>query len=215
MDEAALVAFARARLTPLLGNVPEGRFFLAGGAFKSLLHGRAPRDLDLWPATDADRSRLSAQLERRGAVRQGDNPPFQTTYTLRGQVIELAYDTSAATLEERLGRFDLALSAVGVEHRDGIWRAAIHPAARVAVRRREVLLLKPLVNWRYALATLERLRRYAVELGYALPPGEEAAVWEVYGAHPRDERLAMIARYLRICPGDARILREAWRRVDD
>ena len=81
--------------------------------------------------------------------------------------MEVPDKTEPAELEDRLARFDLALSAVGVEHAaDGGWRAVIHPLALESVLRREMLLLKPLVNWKYALATLERMRRYAAELGF-------------------------------------------------
>ncbi|MET0396735.1 MAG: hypothetical protein ABW277_07925 [Longimicrobiaceae bacterium] len=213
MDEAALVCFARSCLAPVLGAEPEGWFFLAGGAFKSLLHGRPPRDLDLWPATPGDRELLAAQLVRRGGCTQRDNPPFQTSYTHADRLVELAHDTSAAGLEDRLGRFDLALSAIGVEHRAGAWRGAIHPLALESIRRREVLLLTPLVNWKYALATLERLRRYAAELGFGVPPGEVEVVWEVFAAQSREEQYAMIGRYLRVSPGDEGILGEARSRM--
>lgn len=209
LNEQSLVDFAQACLGPVLGEAPEGWFFLAGGAFKSLLHGGRPRDLDVWPATQADRTTLRERLEDRGARLQQDNPPFQTTYTLAGQVIELPYDTSPASLEERLARFDLALSAVGVEHRHGTWRAVVHPLALESIRRREVLLLKPLSNWKYALATLERMRRYAAELGYALPDSETRAVWSVFDAQHREEQEAMLERYLRVAGGDPRVLEEA------
>ena len=209
MDEAAVIRFARACLAPVLGEEPVGWFFLAGGAFKSLLHGRPPRDLDLWPATREDREKLAAELVRRGGRAQRDNPPYQTSYIREGQSIELAYDISAASLEDRLGRSDLALSAIGVEHREGAWRGALHPLALESIRRRKVLLLKPLLNWKYALATLERLHRYAAELGFGIPPEEEEAVWTVFAAQSREEQNAMIARYLRVSPGDGRILSEA------
>jgi hypothetical protein len=209
MNEQSLLDFARACLGPVLGEVPKGWFFLAGGAFKSLLHGGPPRDLDVWPATAGDRTALLGQLADRGARLQHDKPPFQTTYTLAGHVIELPYDTSPTSLEERLARFDLALSAVGVEHRHGTWRAVVHPLALESIRRREVLLLKPLINWKYALATLERTRRYAAELGYTVPDSETRAVWSVFDAQPRQEQEAMLARYLRVAGGDPRVLEEA------
>jgi hypothetical protein len=209
MDEAALVRFARSRLAPVLGEEPAGSFFLAGGAFKSLLHGRPPRDLDVWPATPGDRELLAAQLVRRGAQPGRDNPPYQTSYTQAGQLVELAYDASAARLEDRLGRCDLALSAVGVEHRAGRWRASIHPLATESIRRREVLLLMPLVNWKYALATLERLHRHAAELRFGIPAEAESAIWKLFSAQRPLEQNAMIARYLRVSSGDQRILDEA------
>ncbi|HEX8673454.1 MAG TPA: hypothetical protein VF710_16275 [Longimicrobium sp.] len=213
MDEAALVRFARSCLAPVLGDEPAGWFYLAGGAFKTLLHRRPPRDLDLWPATRSDGELLVSQLLRRGAKAVRDNPPYQTAFTLAGRLIEVAHDTSAASLKDRLGQFDLALSAIGVEHRDGVWRGAIHPQAIESVRRREVLLLTPLVNWKYALATLERVRRYAAELAFRVPGEAEQAIWEVFADQSPEQQHAMIARYLRVSVGDERILEEARRRM--
>ncbi len=146
---------------------------------------------------------------QRGARLQSDNPPFQTTYTCSGYCVELPYDTTPTSLEERLARFDLALSAIGVEHRQGTWRAVIHPLALESIRRCEVLLLKPLVNWKYALATLERMRRYAKELGYTVPPSEEGEVWNMFRAQLPHERRAMVERYLRVGMCDPRIQEEA------
>lgn len=213
MDEAALVRFAKARLEPVLGPSPGGWFFLAGGAFKTLLHGRPPRDLDLWPATAADRESLVSGLVQGGARLERDNPPYQTSYTHRNQVIEVAHDTSTTSLELCLARFDLALSAVGVEHREGAWRGVLHPLAAESTRRREVLLIQPLVNWKYALATLARLRRYAAELAFRVPPEEEQAVWSVFDAQSREEQAAMIARALRVAPGVGEIVAEARKRM--
>lgn len=210
MDEATLVRFARTCLEPLLDEAPAGTFFLAGGAFKSLLHGRPPRDLDLWPASQSERKRLGAQLVGRGAALHRENPPFHTAYLLAGQLIELAHDCSAGTLESRLAQFDLGLSAIGVEYREGMWRGAVHPDALSSVRRREVLLLKPLANWKYALATLERMRRYASELGFHSPHSEERAIWDVFDGQSREEQRSMIARYLLVSRGDTQqILHEA------
>lgn len=208
-SEAAVVDFARRCLAPLLGAEPAPRFFLAGGAFKSMLHGRAPRDLDLWPATVPDRQALAARLVRRGARLHRDNPPYQTSYTFAGRLVEVAHDSSADTLEARLERFDLGLSAIGVEHRAGTWRGAIHPLATESIHRHEVLLLTPLANGKYALATLERMRRYARELGFRVPRSEERMIWSVFDAQPAEEQRAMVTRYLRVSRGDAQILREA------
>src|SRR5215218_11193070 len=175
MTGDTLVRFARSRLEPVLGDNPGARFFLAGGAFKSILHGRPPRDLDLWPATLRDRQCLEESLLREGARLDRHNPPFQTSYTTRGGLVEVAHDLSAATLEERIAGSDLALSAIGVEHREGDWRGLAHPRAHASIRRKQVLLLWPLANWKYALATVERMHRYAQELGFTVPEEEEGA----------------------------------------
>ena len=63
------------------------------------------------------------------------------------------------------------------------------------------MLLKPLVNWQYALATLERMRRYSLELGFTVPPGEEAEVSRVFEAQPEEMRAGMVERYRRTSGG--------------
>ena len=63
--------------------------------------------------------------------------------------------------------------------------------------RREVLLLKPLVNWRHCLSTLARSRRYAADLGYSVPPEEEAEVWRTFDAQDAEMQRGMIERYER------------------
>ena len=88
-------------------------------------------------------------------------------------------------------------AATAVTGPDGRWQARIHPLAIESLRRREVLLLKPLVNWKYALATLERMRRYADELGWAIPPDEEAEVWRTFEAQSPETRAGMVDRYRR------------------
>lgn len=113
-------------------------------------------------------------------------------------------------MEDRLARFDIALSAVGVEHcPGGEWRAVVHPLAQASVEQRRVLLLKPLVNWKYALATLERMRRYAHELGYSIPPDEEAEVWRVFESQPDDMKRGMLERFKRTAMGGHGVLEEA------
>ena len=105
--------------------------------------------------------------------------------------------------------FDLALSAIGAEHRPGDdWSACIHDLARVSVERRTILLLKPLVNWKYALTTLQRMRRYAAELGFASCADEEAEVWRVFESQPDDLRAGMLARYAETSMGGFNLLEE-------
>jgi hypothetical protein len=118
-----------------------------------------------------------------------------------------------STLDERLARFDIGLSAMGAEHRPGDqWTARVHPLAKVSAERREILLLKPLVNWKYALATLERMRRYAAELGFVVPQGEEEEVWRVFGEQSPEMRVEMLRRFERTCHGGFNVAEEAARR---
>ena len=61
----------------------------------------------------------------------------------------------------------------------------------------QVLLLKPLVNWKYALTTLERMRRYAAELGFDSPAREEAEIWRVFERQTAEMQTGMLERYAR------------------
>ncbi len=206
---ADLIELARREIAATLGFDSGARFFLAGGAFKTLLTGRAPRDLDLWAPSAEDRSRLVSTLLERGARRSTERP-FADAFEIAGRVVEVPHQTEPATLDERLGRFDLALSAIGVEHRPGDhWAARVHPLAPACVERREVRLLKPLVNWKYALATLERMRRYAAELQFIVPPEEEAEVWRVFMGQSADMRAGMLERFKRTALGGWNVEEEA------
>ncbi|MCA9527786.1 MAG: histidine phosphatase family protein [Myxococcales bacterium] len=197
LAEADVLEFARREIAATVGFSSGARFFLAGGAFKSLLTGRPPKDLDLWAPSEDDRALLIAALQSRGA-RPAGHRPFADAFEVGGRVVEVPHATDAGSLPETLARFDIGLSAVGVEHRpnDG-WSVMVHTMAHESVLRREVLLLKPLVNWKYALTTLERTRRYAQELSFSVPPAEEAEVWRVFEAQDAQLRAGLIERYRR------------------
>lgn len=211
-DDHDLVEFARREVAATIGLDTGAHFFLAGGAFKTLLTGVAPRDLDLWAASEKDRSALLNAVQRRGARSAGPRP-FADAFELSGRLIEIPHSSESTSLTALLERFDIGLSAVGVEHRPSEgWSAFAHPLALDSVRRREVLLLKPLVNWKYALTTLERMRRYAVELGFSVPAEEEAEIWRVFETQTAAERAAMVRRYRNTGSGAFGILDEAARR---
>lgn len=208
LAEADVVEFARREIAATVGLDSGARFFLAGGAFKSLLTGRPPRDLDLWAASDHDRALLIEALRDRGA-RVAAPGPFADVFELAGRVVEVPRKTAPGTLSERLARFDIGLSAVGVEHEpDGKWSALVHPLALESVRRREVRLLRPLVNWKYALTTLERMRRYGVELGFSVPREMEDQVWRVFEAQDAEMRGGMIERYRNTGAGGFGVMEE-------
>ena len=212
LDERDVVEFARREAARTIGPACDARFFLAGGMFKTLLTGCPARDLDLWAPSTRDRELVLATLTQRGARRLEDRP-FADAFAIDGRIVELPHKVEPDTLDGRLARFDIALSAVGVEHRPGgHWSAIVHPLARTSVERREVLLLKPLMNWRFVLSTLERMRRYADELGYVVPAEEEAEVWRVFESQPDDMKREMLARYEHIALGRYGVRAEASRR---
>jgi broad specificity phosphatase PhoE len=209
LDDGDVLEFARREIAWTIGSDCPARFFLAGGAFKTVLTGRPPSDLDIWAPSDADREMLVKVLLDRGA-RQLESKPFAAAFRIADRIVELPFHTNPSTLEGRLERSDIALSAVGVEHLPGdTWRVLVHPLAHESVRRREVLLLKPLINWKYVLATLDRARRYSAELGYRVPPEEEAEVWRVFESQPADMRRGMLERFDRSARGGHGVHEEA------
>jgi broad specificity phosphatase PhoE len=196
LTEVDVVAFARREIAATVGLDGPARFFLAGGAFKSLLTGSAPRDLDLWAPTTQDRELLVARILERGGVPKPPQP-YTQAFELGGRTVEVPLNASPDTLEARLARFDLALSAVGAEFVPGDrCRAVLHPLAQVSVAQRQVLLLPELLNWRHGLTSLERLRRYARELDFEAPSSEEERIWSIFDAQEPDVRAGMVERFL-------------------
>ncbi|MDC3956930.1 histidine phosphatase family protein [Polyangium jinanense] len=209
LDEEDVILFARREVARTVGLDSGARFFLAGGAFKTLLTGRPPRDLDLWAPSAEDRERIVAALDARGAKRLSTGT-FADAFEIDDRVVEVPHATEPSTLDERLARFDIGLSAVGAEHLPGDrWTARIHPLAKASVDRRKILLLKPLVNWKYALATLERMRRYAAELGFEVPQAEEDEVWRVFQEQSPEMRTEMLRRFERTAIGGFNVVEEA------
>ncbi len=193
LEPSAVAGFAQREMAAVLGGDFGGRVFLAGGAFRSLVNGRPPRDLDVWAPTPGNRAELVARLAQRG--RRAARHAFADVFVVSGREIEVPDHTESDTIEALLARFDLALSAVGVEWTAGSIRAVVHPLASESVVRREVLLLKPLVNWRHCLSTLARARRYAEELEYTVPAAEEAEIWRVFDAQDAAMQRGMLQRY--------------------
>lgn len=195
LTEAHVVALARREVGATLGLDCPARFFLAGGVFKTLLTGKPPRDLDIWAATPSDRALVEARLVERGAERLPERP-YTQAFRMRGREIEVSLQTEPSVLEERLAGFDLALSSIGAEHSPtDQWRAVVHPLARASASKRQVLLLDELRNWKHALSSLVRLRRYAMELGFEARASDEQRLWALFDQQPPDMRDGMIERF--------------------
>jgi len=215
LDHEDVVEFARREVAQTIGLGCSARFFLAGGAFKTLLHGLPTRDLDLWAPSAADRAALVDTILARGG-RLAERRTYSDAFAVGGRIVDLPDKTEPSTLAERLQRFDIGLSAIGVEYLpDDQWRPLVHPLAMESLRTRQVRLLTPLVNWRHALATLARARRYAAELGYNLPAEDEAEVWRVFDAQPAEMQQGMLDRFVRSELASDDIRREAQRRTRD
>ena len=175
IDEKDVTEFARREISLTIGLNSPARFFLAGGAFKTLLTGHPPRDLDLWAPTPKDRSLLIETLLNKGARRLPGHQ-FADTFEIAGRIVEVPLKAEPSSIDQRLDRFDLALSAIGVEFRpDGECHAQINPLALESVRNRQVRLLNPESPKVFPEITLDRMYRYAAELGYTVSAEDESA----------------------------------------
>lgn len=204
-----VIEFARRELASTIGLDCGAHIFLAGGCFKQLLTGRPAKDLDLWAASKRDRQQLLHRLQERGAESL-PALPFADAFLLNERVVEVPHEVGASTLDALFLRFDLGLSAVGVEYQPSKgWGAKIHPLAKESLTRRELLFLKPLKNWKYALTTLERGRRYASELGFCLPETEEEEVWRLFSSQTTEMRIGMIERHKAAGRGGFGVMEEA------
>lgn len=208
LNLTAVVEFARHEVANTLGLDCEAHFFLAGGAFKSLLTGKPPRDLDIWAASQTDRDRLIQYFNAKNA-RPLPPKPFSDTFLIADRVIEIPHKTADENIEKHVAGFDIGLSAIGVEYSpQDTWNAYIHPLAFTSVQNRQILLLKPLVNWKYALTTLERMRRYAEELDFAIPIEEEKTVWQIFKSQSPNMQTGMLERFKRTSLGKLNIREE-------
>lgn len=210
LTEEGVASYGEALLSEVLGDGFDGEVFLAGGAFRTLLTRRAPRDLDLWTPDEDTRSSLTAFLLARGATEERDHPPFQTMFRCGAHVIDVPYAVGPRRLVERLERFDLGLSAIGVTWRRGrVVEAVIDPCATRSTEGRAVLLLRPLRNVSYLLNTVERARRYARELDFEWPVAEEALLWDTFASLPTARQQKVLSNYAWAGGHDARIIEQA------
>ena len=87
-----------------------------------------------------------------------------------------------------------------------------HDDHRRSVAVSRILLLEELQNWRHSLTSLERMRRYAGELGFDVPASEEARIWTIYDAQLPEMRRGMVERFHATARHDQGVAEEiAWR----
>ncbi len=128
------VHFARREVAATLGLDCPARFFLAGGAFKTLLTGQPARTLDLWAPSERDRTLVHARLLGRGArplppLAQGEG------FRLGGRDVTLHFRTQPDGLEALLASFEPGILAMGAEHCPlDQWRAAVPVEGRQTTR---------------------------------------------------------------------------------
>lgn len=158
--------FAKTQMIHVLGDdIPQ--VFLAGGAYKSLIHHKPPRDLDIWAETEHSRQMLIKRLRGRGA--EIAPSAGAQRFVVNDVLIDVSFQIER--MEERLKRFDIGMSSIAVAFREGQMTSWIHPKALLSIRERTIHLIQ--CHQRLVLATLVRARRYAHDLNYQLLPDVE------------------------------------------
>lgn len=212
MTLSAVLEFGRNMLVGVLGDGYPGTAMLAGGAFKSLIHGRPPRDLDIWAPDETERGKLVAHLLSRGAAPLPDRR-YSSAFSLANLEIEIPKKCDRVGLDVHLSRVDIGIAAVALQVVDGRFTAAVHPLAVESEQRRMVLFVKPLANWRHCLGCLARAHRYAVELDWQLPQSEVQFIWDIFDKQDPETQAGMLERGSATALPDALVLAEAQRRA--
>ena len=197
------------------GDLTGTSFSLAGGCFKSLVTGKLPMDFDIWPHSNASREQLQKMLDEDPRAQFIRDTRFNKQYTVNipaedpeatssssGSLpmpIERLYVEivvySKPTLQEVLNRFDMAISAAGVAFTDGMATDSsviIHRNFVTSFFVKKPLLIEPMPNVPFLLATAERVVRYCRELGFPYPTEQMDTIQGVFDQQSVETRKSMI-----------------------
>jgi len=153
----------------------DATFCVAGGCFKSMVHGMTCYDLDLWPCSEPDRLLLLEAFRNHPSASLVRETRFNTLFKVRApddlvHSVEIVTKVQPAALHGKLSGFDIALSCIGVTFQGGkVVDVSVHPDVAASLRQREPLLILPMPNAPYLLATAERVLRYADEFRFPFP----------------------------------------------
>ncbi len=192
------------------GTYP-GEVFLCGGAYKTMLNPALEvHDLDLWVRNRKERDRLAADLLDRGARLVRDFHPYCLLFELGGRRLEITYqNVNARAISEIVGGFDIAGCAIASTYFNGrITDSYFSPLAAVAARCGTACLepsyLARLRTERLptVLRTIDRLERFATEVGFHLSPSDMHDLWQIFREeYTLDERQRCLEVYLETTVG--------------
>ncbi len=173
----------------MAGTVYPGEVFLCGGAYKAMLNPSLPvNDLDLWVRDRRERERLTADLLARGARLVRDFHPYCVLFDLDGHLVEITYqNVKERPISEIVREFDIAGCAIAATYSDGrITDSYFSPRAALSARCGTVCLedsyLERLRSERLptVLRTIDRLERFALEVGFHPSASDLADLWKTY-----------------------------------
>lgn len=201
----------RKRARKLLGFLAReapypGEVFLCGGAFKTLMNPQVGvNDLDLWVRNRKERDCLSAFLLARGATLLRDFHPYCMLYQLDDRLVEITYqNVRERPISDIVRGFDIAGCAVAATYRDGeivdaYFTASAAHSVRLKTACLEMTYLERLRADRLptVLRTIDRLERFASDVGYPVSEADLAALWRLYREeYSPDERQKCMDVYL-------------------
>jgi len=208
---ARLRDFAFRYMSLIFPDQQNTHFHLAGGCYKFLLTGKLPSDFDIWPATENDYLHLCFLLEENSSARLVRKTRFNAQYEIfmepYGQssnsdlYVDIVVRTHE-TLQETLDNFDLAISAVGVTFQNGCIREHIvHPLFFASLLQKQPLLILPMPNKPFLLATAERVLRYSNELNFPFPCKQMKYLLEVFSQETPGIKEEMILAHNEVSRG--------------
>ena len=152
-------------------------FYLAGGCFKSMITKKEPNNIDLWAASEDDRTRLIRQLG--GACLICDDGGYHPTVVLKTGLPKInVYFNYPSSLDICLSHFDLVMSCIGVEFDSGkLIDSHVHFEANDDAQNKIVRVVRRINPHKDNLLTLMRMLRYADELSYVVIPETIKCLW--------------------------------------
>lgn len=193
------------------GSSYKGEVFLCGGAFKHLINTSLKlNDIDLWVRNRREREALMAELLIRGARLVRDFHPYCILFDFRGPAIEITYqNVKNRQISEIVDGFDLAGCAIAATYSHGrIVDSYINPLALSASTERTACLEKSYLNrlrtdhMPSVLRSIDRLQRFAKEVGYRASQEDIKAMWAIFfNEYSAEERQECIDVYLKTTAG--------------
>ena len=168
-------------------------FYLAGGCFKSMITKKEPNNIDLWAASEDDRTRLLRQLG--GACLICDDGGYSPTVVLKTGLPRInVYFNYPSTLDICLSHFDLVMSCIGVEFDSGrIIDSHVHFEANDDAQNKIIRVVRRIEPNKDNLLTLMRIIRYADELSYVVVPEAIKCLWRnTYVSSTVEERRELL-----------------------
>jgi hypothetical protein len=169
---------------PYLGEV-----FLCGGAYKPLLDPKLKiNDLDLWVRNRKERIRLVGALVAEGARVVHDFAPYCIKLEKEGRAIEITYqNVKSNSVPFIVQSFDLGCCAIGARYYAGkVDEIYVSRQAQMSLARKKVYLNGAFLRWvreRHPLgllSSLDRIHRFAQDIGFSVDTESEEALWELF-----------------------------------